>query len=204
LLLWNFFFSLPLFLFTSKEARLLMKAEMADKNNRNKISILLPTRWCSLHPWEVQFCFISGVWILDVPKYVRAYPSSFHQFLLWLLFMSNSQLCSHQVPNVFTLYPHDLCPNIELSYHICVCVCEPKEALLLHNILSANFYFGGCQKFQYFLLWPANQNSSLGTIFFNFKKRKIYKEPLVCTSQLFNGNHNKYPWQILNIYLTLN
>jgi hypothetical protein len=33
----------PLFVFTSKEAMLLMKAEMADKNNSNRISTLWPT-----------------------------------------------------------------------------------------------------------------------------------------------------------------
>ncbi len=114
----------PLFLFTSKEAGLLMNAEMADKNNTNKISTLWPTRRCTQ---EVQFCFISGVGILDVPNYVRAYPPSSHRFLFLLLFMSNSQLCSHQVPNVFTLCPHDLCPNVELSYHIYVCVWSPRK-----------------------------------------------------------------------------
>jgi hypothetical protein len=145
-------------------------------------------RWASLLLWN--FFLLpniipiheqgGGVGILDVSKYVRAYPPSSHQFLLLLLFMSNSQLCSHQVPNVFTFTHMTFVQRLNshiiyMCVCVCVCVCEPKEALLLIYILSTNFYFGECPKFQDFLLWWANQNGSLGTFFFffffKFKKR---------------------------------
>jgi hypothetical protein len=131
-----------------------------------------------LAPKRSQFCFISGVGILDVPKYICAYPSSSHQFLsfavvvvhikLPIVFPSSSQ-CVHTLPR-WPLSKHWTLISY-MCVCVCVCVCEPKEALLLIHILSANFYFGECPKFQDFLLWWANQNGSLGTIFFKKIKR---------------------------------
>jgi hypothetical protein len=106
---------------------------------------------------EVQFCFISGMGILDVPKYIRAYaPTKFSSISFVvdvhgkfpIVFPSSSQ-CVH------TLAPWPLSKCWTLISYICmcvcVCVCEPKEALLLIYILSANFYFGECPKFRDFL-----------------------------------------------------
>jgi len=141
----------------------------SDKKKLFKMSFFVVVKLFLLPPTIPNHEQGGVVGILDVSKYVRAYPPSSHQFLLLLLFMSNSQLCSHQVSNVFTFTHITFVQRLNSHIiYIYLCVCEPKEALLLIYILSTNFYFVECPKFQDFLLWRANQNGSLGTFFWNF------------------------------------
>jgi hypothetical protein len=161
-------------------------------------------RWASLLLWNLPlFLFTSkeagwGFWMF-LNKYVHT-----HQVLINFFCCC----CSCQTPNCVPIkFP--MCSHLPtwplskgwtlISYiYLCVCVCEPKEALLLIYILSANFYFGECPKFQDFLLWWANQNGSLGTFFFffKFKKRKIYKElwyaPHNYSMEITTSTHGKY------------
>jgi hypothetical protein len=118
---------------------LLMKAEMADKNNSNRISTLWPTLWCSLHPRGPSFVsFLGwGFWMF-LNTYVHT-----HQVLSSISFFCCC--CSHQPPNCVPIkFP--MCSHFApmtfvqaLNSHIiCVCVCVCVWA---QGSTSINSYF---------------------------------------------------------------